>query len=111
MCVGLRIKHLRKEKGLSQEQLAQAEGVSNKSTICNYEIGKRQPDIAMLKKIAIFFNVTTDGLLGIGTLHEKDPFVEDYLQSDDEEKHVVKTVWSHLKRRKKGGEDDVALFP
>lgn len=35
------------------------------STISFYESGKRTPDFDLLRKIAAYFNVTTDYLLGI----------------------------------------------
>lgn len=58
-----RFKELRKNKGLSQRELAIALHMSN-STIAMYETGKRQPDFEALEQIADFFNVDMDYLLG-----------------------------------------------
>ena len=58
-----RITELRKEKGLSQVSLAKEPGVDC-STIAKYETGDRLPDIVMLCKLASFFGVSTDYLLG-----------------------------------------------
>lgn len=58
-----RIAELRKEKGLSQVALAKELGVDC-STIAKYETGDRLPDIVMLCKIADYFEVSTDYLLG-----------------------------------------------
>lgn len=58
-----RITELRKEKGLSQVSLAK-ELCVDCSTIAKYETGDRLPDIVMLCKLASFFGVSTDYLLG-----------------------------------------------
>lgn len=58
-----RIAELRREKGLSQVALAKELGVDC-STIAKYETGDRLPDIVMLCKIADYFEVSTDYLLG-----------------------------------------------
>ena len=59
----LRIKQLRQEKGLKQEELAGEFGIAQQ-TISNYEKGIREPDITTLKKLADFFDVSLDFLLG-----------------------------------------------
>lgn len=58
-----RFRELRKKKGLSQRELANVLHMSN-STVAMYETGKRQPDFESLEKIADFFNVDIDYLLG-----------------------------------------------
>ena len=58
-----RIKQLRKEKALTMKQLGVAIGVAE-STISLYENGKRQPDNETLSKLADFFGVSVDYLLG-----------------------------------------------
>ena len=71
---GKRLSALRKQKGLSQYELADRLGYS-RGQIANYEQGKREPDYETLQKIADFFDVTTDYLLGrtdIRTLNEED---------------------------------------
>lgn len=59
----MRIKELRKKMGISQTELGLILGVT-RSTICQYEQGKRQPDNTTLIKLADFFGVTVDYLLG-----------------------------------------------
>ena len=61
--LGLRIRQLRKEKGLSQLELAGQLNISN-TTLSQYESGKRIPGDEIKIKIAGFFNVTIDYLLG-----------------------------------------------
>lgn len=58
-----RLKSLRKEKNLTQKGLGQILNISG-GTVGMYEIGKRNPDNDTLNKIADFFNVSTDYLLG-----------------------------------------------
>jgi len=58
-----RIKELREERKLSQEQLGKELGFKY-NTISNWERGTREPDIQTIKKLAGFFNVSTDYLLG-----------------------------------------------
>lgn len=54
---------LRGEKEMSQQELADALGIS-KSAINMYERGERQPNFETLEAIAVFFNVDIDYLLG-----------------------------------------------
>jgi transcriptional regulator with XRE-family HTH domain len=61
--IGQRIKELRKEHNLTQQQFAALLNL-NDSTISLYENGKREPEFPTLMKIADNFNVTVDWLLG-----------------------------------------------
>lgn len=57
--IGKKIKTLRKTRGLSQEDLSIRLGVQ-RSTISNYEIGRRCPSIRDLEKIANILGVGLD---------------------------------------------------
>lgn len=59
----IRLKELRTKRKLTQSEFAKQFNISN-GAIGNWESGKRTPDSDMLVKIANFFNVTTDYLLG-----------------------------------------------
>ena len=59
-----RIKQLRKEKGLSQAQLAKEVGISNQ-IISFYENNKREPKIETWQALADFFKVSVPYLQGI----------------------------------------------
>lgn len=61
--LGDRLKRLRNQRGLSQEELSKRLHLS-RGTYAHYEINKRQPDYVTLQKIADFYGVTTDHLLG-----------------------------------------------
>lgn len=56
-------KSLRNAAGLTQVEIAEKLGIS-RSTIGMYETGAREPDFETLEKIADFFNVDIDYLLG-----------------------------------------------
>lgn len=58
-----RLRKLRKSKGLSQYTLAEQLGLS-RGQIGNYEQGSREPDYETLIKIADYFNVSVDYILG-----------------------------------------------
>lgn len=57
------IKKARTDKHLSQRALADIIGVSQQ-TVGSWEVGRTSPDNEMLKKLAAFFNVSVDYLLG-----------------------------------------------
>lgn len=58
-----RLKVLRKERGITQQQLADGVGIS-KGGLSYYENAGRTPDISILERFADYFGVTTDYLLG-----------------------------------------------
>ncbi|MTI49434.1 MAG: helix-turn-helix transcriptional regulator [Firmicutes bacterium] len=60
---GKRLRELRLNKSLTQEQLGKIIGKS-KNNISQYETGKREPDLETLNKFAEIFNVKVDYLLG-----------------------------------------------
>jgi transcriptional regulator with XRE-family HTH domain len=63
---------MRKQRGFSQEALAQAMGVSRKQ-ITDYETGKAHLNDEMVIRLALTLKVPTDELLGLKALHpEKD---------------------------------------
>ena len=60
----MRLKELRRKKGISQFRLA-TDLNTTQNTISRYETGEREPGIAELIKIADYFNVSVDYLIGI----------------------------------------------
>ena len=58
-----RIKGCRESKGITQSEIARILGIELRSYV-RYEAGDRQPSLDMLCKIADFFEVSTDYLLG-----------------------------------------------
>lgn len=59
-----RIRDLREDMDLRQSDVANATGIDRK-TISNYETGKTNPDSFAIIKLAEFFGVSTDYLLGV----------------------------------------------
>lgn len=54
--IGEFLKHLRKDKGLTQEQLAEEFGVSSRS-VSRWENGNTMPDISIIIELADFYDV------------------------------------------------------
>lgn len=57
----MKLKELRKEKGLKQTELAKILNMAQ-TTYAGYELEQRTPDIEFLKKIADFYGVSLDYL-------------------------------------------------
>lgn len=58
------LKELRIENGLTQSQFAEAIGTSQKN-ISRWELGETEPSAYYIKKIAEFYKITTDYILGV----------------------------------------------
>ncbi len=68
-----RLKELRIDRHISQADFAREMGVAQ-NTVSNWENGNRKLDHTMIVRIADFFHVTTDYLLGRnGNFPESDP--------------------------------------
>jgi len=61
---GDRLKELRQKSNIKQTAIAEMLGVLPR-TIRFYESGEREPNIESIKKLANFFNVSADYLLGL----------------------------------------------
>jgi len=84
MSIGKNIAELRKQKGVTQEILADAVGVSGQA-VSKWE-GGGSPDIELLQPIADYFDVTIDRLFGRSTHNFTDISgkVASYLRSTDD---------------------------
>lgn len=104
-----RLKELRKNKGWSQEKLAEKLNVS-RSRIGMYEQGKRQPDFEMYEAIADLFNVNLDYLFDRGqnidyvyNLNDNEKIIiELYRNNDDDFKTHLMEYCKMLEQYKKG---------
>ena len=81
MTTGEILAELRREKGIGQKELADYLRLSV-GTISNYENNIHSPDLETLCKIAAYFGVTTDYILG-RTAYRCDPEVLDRRISRD----------------------------
>lgn len=61
----MRLREIRKSRGISQLKLAMDLNM-NQNTISRYETGEREPGISDLIKIADYFDVSIDYLVGRG---------------------------------------------
>lgn len=109
-----RIKQLREKRGLIQEILAAELGITQQM-LSKYERDVTPIKVDILKKIATYFNVTTDYLLGVSdvkrdlqrqmkmneTLDEYYDLIEIYKDLDSYDKEMI---WSIMQTVKKVGE-------
>ena len=91
---GKRLRNLRKQKNLTQQQLAVQIGVKN-TMISFYEMGDRLPSPEVIIKMAAVFHVNTDYLLGLDKKESVD--ISDL---DEDDKVIVYMLVDSL--RKKG---------
>ncbi len=115
---GERLKQLRKERNLTQTELGNKINVT-KVSISGYESGNRTPDTDTLHRIADFFEVSTDYLLGrtdnpVLTPQEideaafqafaNDPdlnvFYRELPESDEEAVRKLRNIWEIIKNEK-----------
>jgi transcriptional regulator with XRE-family HTH domain len=64
MEIGNKIKELRQTKGISQAKLAKAIGYGQ-TVVCFWESGERKPASDAIIALALFFDVSSDYLLGL----------------------------------------------
>ena len=77
MSIGSTIKRLRREKDLTQEQLAEYLGITSRA-ISQWECDKTAPDISQLPLLCNIFEVSSDELLGIDVLNKNKQIDELY---------------------------------
>ena len=88
-----RIKDLREDRDLRQSDLAKATGIDQR-TISNYETGKSNPDSFALIRLADFFDVSIDYLVGrterdFYSSVDKKRAIEDIRRSLEELKKII----------------------
>lgn len=93
MDFGTRLKNLRKQAGLTQQQLAIQLGIT-KSVVSFYELQERSPSPEVLIKLASIFHVSADYLLGLDTRETID--VSDL---DEKDIQAVRTLVERLRAK------------
>ncbi len=86
-----RIKDLREDKDMRQSDLAKATGIDQR-TISNYETGKTAPDAYALIKLADFFEVSIDYLVGRSTMD---------ISSEEKRAKIIDRIKEELEELKK----------
>lgn len=92
---GNRLRQLRKDRKLTQQQLAELIGVKN-GVISFYELGDRIPSPEVLRKLALALHVTTDYLLGIERTATLDA-----TGLDEQDRLVVQMMIGRLREKNK----------
>ncbi|MEK1448121.1 helix-turn-helix transcriptional regulator [Limosilactobacillus fermentum] len=105
MNIGERIAQLRKSRSMSQFQLAKTLNIAT-STLGMYETNRRKPNMEMLEKLADFFGVSVDYLLGRPEKNDNNNTAD--LADDDtiftfEGKPIPEQDLEYMKRLLRGG--------
>ena len=93
-----RIKYLRQTQGLNQVQLADKLGTT-KQSISNWENDNIVPSVDMLEKIADFFNVDIDYLLGRTDKTTVLPETVGHYYINDETREIAQEVFENPELR------------
>lgn len=91
--LGKRIKALRIENHMTQEELAKRLGVT-RAALSSWEIGRREPDTEILHKLSTIFNVSVDYLIGKTNIRNSDA-IEEAIRDDPE----LERIWNMLNNR------------
>lgn len=75
LLIGENIKRIRRERDLTQEEVAAHLGISFQS-ISKWERGDGYPDITMLPALANYFGISVDDLLGVSEIAKSDRYNE-----------------------------------
>lgn len=89
-----RIKELRKEKGLTQEELAKMLGLSAKSNIANYENGANAPSDEVKLKMCEIFGCTMDYLMGKSEFKTDKENFDNYMINQNK-LTILKTIYEY----------------
>lgn len=87
--LGKTLVSLRKNRGLTQQDVADRLHIT-RSTYAQYEIGRRVPEYATLEKIADFFEVSIDYLVGRDKQEEPKTSL-----TDKQTAHVIQRMIEH----------------
>lgn len=110
MNFGETLAFLRKQKKQNQKDFADALRVS-KGAVGMWETNKRQPDLEMLKKIADYYNVSTDYLLGRNTANSISMHSPSFSEQDNKLVHHCKETQNNLASKSNKTETNTDSFP
>lgn len=92
---GQNLKFLRKQKGLTQQTMAEMINTS-RSCISNYESGSREPDNETLKNLADYFDVSVDFLFGRSEIRKTVKSDKDLRSLEDAIDRAENTSFLHV---------------
>lgn len=81
--LGDRLRRLREERGYTQVELAELLDLGSQAQVWRWESGKQKPSSDAVVKLAIFFDVSSDFLLGLSTYRSR--VCEDTLSPQERE--------------------------
>ena len=96
-----RLRQLRDESGKTQSQIAKELGLTPQAF--SYFVNGREPNYETLGKIADYFQVSVEYLLGRSDVKTEDPTVREICKFTGLSEKVVSILRSELKREEKGG--------
>lgn len=91
--LGIRLKELRKKHGLTQKSLADILLIDN-SSISKYENDKAIPENELLQRIADFFSVSVDYLLGRSDISSPKKSIFDDLELNPKDKKDIEKIFN-----------------
>ena len=94
-----RIKELREDRDLRQIDVAEKTGIDQRS-LSNYETGKTNPDAYAIIKLAQFFGVTCDYLLGVSERSFKDE--SSVIEEIEDIEKRLQNIKKYLNKKQKG---------
>lgn len=93
LSIGMNIRRLRLEKGLTQEDVAEHLGISFQA-VSKWERGEGYPDIEILPALSNYFGISIDGLLGVSDAEKKQRYGDInalWAKNNKEGRHSVNT--------------------
>lgn len=95
--IGKTIINKRKEKGITQDELAEYIGVS-KASVSKWETGQSYPDITFLPQLAAYFNISIDELIGYSPQMAREDIRKLYIKlSSDFAAKSFNDVWEECR--------------
>lgn len=96
--VGKIIRELRLEKDITQSELSNYLGLTPKM-VSFYELGERFPPYDIINKLADYFNVSTDYLLGRSNIKNPEKFINAYRTLSKEDIKDIENCIQRLKTK------------
>ena len=96
----IKLKELRKEKGITQNKLAHDINLA-RSTISMYENGLSEPNLEILIQLSKYFNVSTDCLLGLDNSMSQEPL---FALLNEENRNKINSLAESLLKAQNGTE-------
>lgn len=97
--LGEKIKRMRKQKGLTQEQLAEIVDISSRN-LSNIEVGANFPKAETLEKLLMALGVTTEELFANDHIKSNFELIEDinfYINSVKEDHTMLERIYKILR--------------